>query len=120
MLFETHKDITENDCVQYAQKLTKSSVDPVPWQGYHSYTLLSRSGVIVQFRSPESPFDITMTTLAKQTHGLLAPTTTYEGTMTNSTITVWVMEALPGVGYLCTYTNTTVAKQDVIVIDLAR
>ena len=120
MLSETHKDITENDCVQYAQELTKSSVDPVPWQGCHSYTLLSKSGVIVQFRSQESPFDIKMTTLARQTHGRLAPTTTYEGTMTNSTITVWVMEALPGVGYLCTDTYTTVAKQDVIVIDLAR
>ena len=120
VLFETQKDMTENECVQYAQQLTKSSVDPVPWQGYHSYTLLAKSGVIVQFRSQASPFDVRMTTLAKETHGSLASTTTYQGTMPNSTVTIWVMEALPGVGYLFTHCNTTAAKRDVTVIDLAR
>ena len=120
VLFETQKDITENECVQYAQQLKNSSVDPVPWQGYHSYTLLAKSGAIVHFRSQASPFDVRMTTLAKETHGCLAPTTTYQGTMPNSTVTIWVMDALPGVGYLSTYCHTTAAKRDVIVVDMAR
>ena len=120
ILFEMQKDITEDDCVQYAQTLTKSLVHPVPWQGFHSYTVLSTSGVIVQFRSQASPFDVRMTTLAKETHGPLAPTTTYQSTMPNSTVTIWVMEALPGVGYLSTYFHTTAPKRDVIVIDMAR
>ena len=120
VLFESQKDITENECVRYAQQLTNSSVDPVPWQGCHSYTLLAKSGVIVQFRSQASPFDVRMTTLAKETHGSLAPTTAYRGTMPNSTVTIWVMDDLPGVGYLSTYSKTTVAKRDVIVIDMAR
>ena len=120
LLFEEQQDITEDDCVQYAQNLTKSLVHPVPWQGCHSYTVLSKSGVIVQFRSQASPLDIRMTTLAKDTHGHLAPSTSYEGTMPNSTVTIWIIETLPGVGYLSTYRNTTAAKRDIIAMDMAR
>ena len=120
ILFEMQKDITEEDCIQYAQTLTKSMIHPVPRQGCHSYIVLSKSGVIVQFHSQASPLDIRTTTLAKDTYGHLGPTTTYEGTMPNSTVTIWIMDALPGVGYLSTYRYTTAAKQDVTVIDMAR
>lgn len=119
-LFETQNEVTMDDCVKYAQNLVNSSVSPVSWQGYHSYTLLSESGSIVQFRSKASPLDISMTTLAKEIHPQLAPTTTYQGLMPNSSVSIWVMEALPGVGYLYTSSSITVAKQDTTVIDMAR
>lgn len=119
-LFETQNEVTQDDCLKYAQILVKGSVSPVPWQGYHSYTLLSALGVIVQFRSKASPLDISMTTLAKAIHRHVAPSTTYHGLMPSSSVSIWVMEALPGVGYLFTYSSTTVAKQDTTVIDFAR
>lgn len=119
-LFETQHEVTQDDCLKYAQNLMKSSVHPVPWQGYHSYTLLSESGFILQFRSKESPLDISMTTLAKKIHGPIAPATMFLGLMPKSSVGIWIMEALPGVGYLFTYSDTTAAKQHTTVIDLAR
>jgi hypothetical protein len=56
-LFETQDEVTQNEYDAYARSLTKSSVTPLPWQGFHSYTLLSASGIIVQFRSSASPLD---------------------------------------------------------------
>lgn len=104
----------------YAQNLVKSCMKPVPWQGFHSYTLVSVSGLIVQFRSKASPLDISMTALAKAIHRHVAPATTYHGLMPNTSVSIWVMEALPGVGYLFTFSSTTVAKQDALMIDLAK
>lgn len=109
-LFETQDEVTQDDCVAFAQNLVKSSVKPVPWQGYHSYTLVSDSGLIIQFRSKTSPLDIEMVKLAKAIHHHVVPTTTYQGHMPNSSVNIWVMEALPGIGYLFTYSSITVAK----------
>ena len=64
--------------------------------------------------------DTTITTLAKKIHGRTAPDTTYEGLMPDSMVSIWIMEALPGVGFLFTWENTTAAKQDGTVRDLAR
>lgn len=119
-LFETQNEVTQDDCVMYAQNLVKSCMKAVPWQGFHSYTLVSVSGLIVQFRSKASPLDISMTTLAKAIHRHVAPATTYHGLMPNTSVSIWVMEALPGVGYLFTFSSTTVAKQDALTIDLAK
>jgi hypothetical protein len=41
-LFETQHEVTQDDCDAYAQNLVKSSVTPVPWQGFHSYILRSK------------------------------------------------------------------------------
>jgi hypothetical protein len=98
----------------------KGSVTPVPWQGYHSYILQSNSGVIIQFRSKALPLDISTTKLAKQVHGHLAPATVYYGLMPNSSVSVWVMEIIVGVGYLFTASIITIAKLDIMVIDLAK
>ena len=119
-LFETQNEVTQNDCDTYARKLVKSSVRPVHWQGYHSYTLVSMSGLIVQFRSKASPLDIEMSTLAKAIHRHIAPDTAYYGLMPNSSVSIWVMETLLGVGYLVTYYSTTLAKQDRIMVDMAK
>src|ERR1700722_15367985 len=110
-LFETQDEVTQDDCDAYAQILVKSSVTPVPWQGFHSYTLQSDSGLIIQFRSKASPLNSSMAKLAKKIHGRLAPTTTYYGLMPNSSVTVWVVEILSGIGYLFTVSRITVAKQ---------
>ena len=119
-LFQTQKEVTQGDCIAYAQTLMGTSVKPVLWQGFHSYTLLSESGCIIQFRSKDSPLDISMTTLAKEVHRHVAPATAYQGLMPNSSVSIWIMEALPGTGYLFTYSSLTVAKMDQIVIDLAK
>lgn len=119
-LFETQNEVTQDDCVAYAQNLAKTSVKPMPWQGFHSYTLVSKSGLIVQFRSRASPLDISMVTLAKAVHRHIAPATTYQGLMPNSSVSIWVMEALPGTGYLFARSRITVAKQDATIIDLAK
>ena len=73
--------------------LCKSSTS----QGCHSYTLLSESGSIVQFRSKASSLDISTTTLAREIHLHIASTTTYQGLMPNSSVSIWVMETFPGV-----------------------
>lgn len=119
-LFETQNEVTQGECVAYAQDLVGTSVRPVPWQGFHSYTLVSESGLIVQFRSKSSPLDISMTALAKAVHRHIAPATTYQGLMPNSSVSIWMMETLPGIGYLFIFNSITMAKLDTTVIDLAR
>jgi len=119
-LFDTQDEVTQDDCDAYAQNLVKSSVTPVPWQGFHSYTLQSDSGLIVQFRSDASPLNSSTAQLAKKIHRHLAPTTTYYGLMPNSSVTVWVMETLPGIGYLFTVSRITVDKQDATITDFAK
>lgn len=118
--FETQKEVIQDDCLKYAQNLVKSPVNPVPWQGYHSYTLLSESSLIVRFRFKASPLDMPIITLAKQVHGNIAPATTYQRVMSKTSLKIWLIEALPAVGYLSTICYTTVGKQDTIVIDMAR
>lgn len=119
-LFETQNEVTQDDCVAYAGSLVGTSVKPVPWQGFHSYTLVSETGLIVQFRSNSSPLDISMTALAKAVHRHVAPATSYYGLMPDSSMSIWIMEALPGTGYLFTFSSITVAKLDTIVIDMAK
>lgn len=41
-----------------------------------------------------------MTALAKAVHRHVAPATTYQGLMPNSSVSIWIMEALPGTGRL--------------------
>jgi len=120
-LFETQHEVTQDDCDAYAQNLLKSSVTPVPWQGYHSYTLRSNStGLIIQFRSEASPLCSSTTKLAKQVHRHLAPATTYHGLMPDSSVSVWIMEIMAGVGYLVTASTITTAKLDTTVTDFAK
>jgi hypothetical protein len=119
-LFETQNEVTQDDCDTYAQNLVKGSVTPMPWQGFHSYTLRSNSGLIIQFRSKASPLDSSTTKLAKQVHGRLAPATTYHGLMPNSSVSVWVMEIIAGVGYMFTASTITTAKLDITVTDFAK
>ncbi len=119
-LFKTQNEVTQDDCVAYAQNLVGTSMEPVPWQGFHSYTLVSDSGLIVQFRSKSSPLDISMTALAKAVHRHVAPATTYQGLMPNSSVSIWMMEALPGTGYLFTFSRITVGKLDTTITDLAK
>jgi hypothetical protein len=119
-LFETQHEVTQDDCDAYAQNLVKSSVTPVLWQGFHSYTLRSNSGLIIQFRSEASPLSSLTTKLAKQVHRHLAPATTYHGLMPDSSVSVWVMEIIAGVGYMFTASTITAAKLDITVIDFAK
>jgi hypothetical protein len=119
-LFETQNEVTQDDCDKYARNLVKGSVTPMPWQGFHSYTLQSNSGLIIQFRSNASPLDSSTTKLAKKVHGHLAPATTYHGLMPNSSVSVWVMEIIAGVGYLFTASTITTAKLDITVTDFAK
>ncbi len=120
LLFETQDEVTKEDCDIYAQNLLKSSLTPNWWQGCHSYTLLSDSKVIVQFRSQKSPLNVSMATLAKKIHPRLAPATTYHGCMPNSSVSIWEMEAMPGIGFLATLEALTTAKQELIIIDFAK
>jgi hypothetical protein len=119
-LFTTQDEVTQEECDAYAQKLTNSTVTVLPWQGHHSYTMLTASGIIVQFRSKASPLDISVAELAKTTHRHLAPTTTYHGFMHKSSVTVWLMELLPGTGYLFTVSSLTPAKQEATITGMAR
>lgn len=119
-LFETQNEVTQEECDTYAQNLVKGSVTPMPWQGFHSYTLRSNSGLIIQFRSKASPLDSSTTKLAKKVYGHLAPATIYHGLMPNSSVSIWVMEIIGGVGYLFTAGTITTAKLDITVADFAK
>lgn len=61
-----------------------------------------------------------MTTLAKEVHGRVAPATAYQGLMPGSSVSIWIMEVLPGVGYLFIYSSITRTKMDHTVTDLAK
>jgi len=119
-LFETQDEVTKDDCDRYAQQLVKGPVTPMPWQGFHSYTLRSNSGLIIQFRSKASPLYSSTTKLAKKVHGDLAPTTIYQGCMPNTSVSVWVMEIMAGIGYLFTASTITKSKLDNTVVDFAK
>ena len=118
--FTTQDEVTQEACDAYAQKLTNSTVTVMPWQGCHSYTLLAASGVIVQFRSKDSPLDVSTAKLAKSIHGPLVPSTTYHGFVDKSSVTVWMMETLLGTGYLSTVGSLTPAKQEATITGMAR
>ncbi|KAG9229004.1 hypothetical protein BJ875DRAFT_524635 [Amylocarpus encephaloides] len=83
-------------------------------------SLRSNTGLIIRFRSKASPLDSSTTKLAKQVHGHLAPATTYHGFMRNSSVLVWVMEIIAGVGYWFTSCTITTAKLDITVADFAK
>ncbi|RFU28929.1 hypothetical protein B7463_g7424, partial [Scytalidium lignicola] len=117
-LFKTLNEVTQDDYDTYTWSL-ENSVTPVPWRGFHSYTLRSNSGLIIQFRSKESPLS-SMTKFAKQVHGHLVPATTYHSLMLNSSVSVWVMEIMAGVGYAFTTCTITPAKLDITVVDFAK
>jgi len=80
---------------------------------YHSYTLPSSSGLMVQFRSETSRLDITTTELAKKVLGRLAPGTTYQGLMPNSGLSIWVIEKVAGVEYWFPTSTFTPSKLDI-------
>lgn len=119
-LFTTRNEVTQDDCITYVRNLVKRSVNLVPWQGYHSYNLLLGAGCIFQFRSKVSALHLSMRALAKEFNRHIAPAITCEDLMPNSSASIWIMEALPSVGYLFTFSSTTVAKQDTTLIDMAR
>ncbi len=87
-LFETRNGVTQDDSDTYAQNMVNGSVTPMPWQGFHSYTLWSNSGLIIQSGSKASPFDSATTKLAKKVQGHHAPATTCHGLMPNSSVSV--------------------------------
>jgi len=58
--------------------------------------------------------------LAKQVYGHLAPATTYHGLMPNSSVSVWLMEVIAGIGYLFIASTITTAKLDITVTDFAK
>jgi hypothetical protein len=76
-------------------------VRALDWQGYHSYTVESLDQrTIVQFRSVKSPLSPEKIRLAKYVHPSLVPVTEFLGTYRASSIEVWRMEKIPGVGFL--------------------
>lgn len=100
-LFDTHTEVTQDACNEFAQEKTGGPVNAVGWQGHHSYTVESNiEQIIIQFRSKESSLDLETTALAKAIHGSLAPTTNLLGYMPNSEVYIWSMEKLPGIGFL--------------------
>ena len=121
-LFDTHKELNQAECDEYAQNLVNSPVTPVSWQGCHSYTVLSNSEQIIQFRSAESPLDVSMSALAKSIHGSFAPATAYVGQMPDSSVSVWTMEAIAGTGYAMIGIGDSMTddKLKLAVLDLAQ
>jgi len=117
-LFETHREITELNAMHMLWSLYSA-------MSHRSRARLSQlhpsicSGQIVQFRSEASPLDLPTVILAKNIHSQLAPSTNYHGMMPNSSVSIWVMQALPGIGYLSALGQITDDKQSRTVMDLA-
>lgn len=119
-LFEMQNEVTQDDCDAFTQNLMKGSVTPVLWRGFHSYTLQSNSGLIIQFWLKASPLNSSMIKLVKQVHSHLASATTYHGLMLNSSVSVWVMKIIVGVEYMFTASTITTAKLDITVADFVK
>jgi hypothetical protein len=61
-----------------------------------------------------------MTKLTKQVYYYLTPATTYYGLMSDSSVSVWAIEIITGIGYIFTASTITAAKLDITVIDFAK
>lgn len=100
-LFDTHPNIKQPACDKYAEEVLGSPIQPLYWQGYHSYTVESKDGrTIVQFRSNQSPLDQEIVDLAKRAHPNLVPKMVRLGGFEDPNVSVWKMEKVPGVGFL--------------------
>lgn len=63
----------------------------------------TRSDVVVQFRLRSYSLPLQVTALAKGIHGNLAPKTTFEGQLGDTSkemVSVYVLERIPGVSYI--------------------
>ncbi|GIZ48181.1 hypothetical protein CKM354_001125400 [Cercospora kikuchii] len=100
-LFDTHSNVKQTACDKYAQEVVGGPIQALDWQGYYSYTVESKDGhTIVQFRSDKSPLDQEIVDLAKRVHPDLVPGMVRLGLLGDSTVSVWKMDKIPGVGFL--------------------
>jgi hypothetical protein len=106
---------------RYAQEVVGGTVYPLDWQGYHSYTVESEDRrTVVQFRSDQSPLDEEILSLAKKIHPNLVPTTERLKFLDDTTISVWKMDKIPGVGFLkMIHDDDIKAKLPLTVTDMA-
>lgn len=121
-LFETHSNVKQIACDKYAEEVVRSPVRALGWQGYYSYTVESADGrTIIQFRADKSPLEQEVVNLAKRVHPNLVPTTVRLGFLDNSTVSVWKMDKMPGVGFLAIISDDNIkTKLLTTVVDLAR
>lgn len=76
---------------------------------------------IVQFRSDRSPLDRRIVDLARTVHPDSVPATVLLGFLDDSTVSVWKMKKIPGVGYLTTVNDDNVKmKLLTTVVDMAK
>lgn len=121
-LFDTHSDVKQSSCDRYAEQVVGGSIRPLAWQGYYSYTVESEDGhTIVHFRSEKSPLDQEVLDLAKRVHGQQVPLSVYLGELAGSTVSVWKMNKIPGVGFLNMVRDDEIKKKvATIVVDMAK
>jgi hypothetical protein len=121
-LFYTHPNVKQAACDRYAAEVLGSPVHSLSWQGCHSYTVESTDGrTIVQFRSDQSPLDQKIVDLARTAHPDLVPAMVFLGFLDESTVSVWKMDKIPGVGLLTTVNDDNIkTKLPTTVVDMAK
>jgi len=121
-LFDTHTIITQTACNKYAEEVVGGTVHALDWQGYYSYTVESGDGrTIVQFRSDQSPLDEVIVKLARRIHPELVPVMECLGFLGESTVSVWKMDKIPGVGFLeMIHDDDIKTKLLTTVVDMAK
>lgn len=122
-LFTSHPEISQASCDSFAEQVVGQPVRPLDWQGCFSYTLESEDErTVVQFRSSDSPLDACTVRLAKTVHSDLVPNMECLGNFENTSVTVWKMDQVPGLGffYLLSQEDDIKTKLSAMVIDMAK
>lgn len=93
---------TRSQCNEFASKTFGGPTKPVQMQGLFSYSVIAANdAVIVQFRDPASPLDVTMVNAAHRIHSEVVAGCSYHGTLgTSPGLLIYSMKMLPGDNYL--------------------
>ncbi|PSN75100.1 hypothetical protein BS50DRAFT_671344 [Corynespora cassiicola Philippines] len=129
--FATSTGTTRKQCDEMAMSFFKGPFSPVPIQGCFSYTVVGSSPAkLLQFRVPDSDFDIEILKLAQLIHGKLVANTVGHGSIGSSPpLFVYAIDLLPGltyaearlaVGDLAKLSPTQYRRQRNTVVDLAK
>jgi len=100
--FASHTKATQQECNERATALIGTQVMPIAIQGAFSYTVVGGSPArLVQFRIPDSDFDVDLLHLARSIHGNVIASSTHHGYIGHpEPLSVYIIEKLPGITYM--------------------
>lgn len=88
----------QKDCYHFVdQRFPGKPVNPVPSQGYCSFTVLVGDNLVIQFRPDKYRLNLHITASARCIYGSFAPATQYLTTIATSGLFVYCMDRIQGI-----------------------